>query len=164
MGVVTFGVPGHKENLEQAWRPLIPVESFTDDRAEPVPVETPNVGIRWGKKATFEFSLDEEKELRENGFATVTTGPINLRINVEIFNEQFRFFNRGQIRVIHDPPTPGEGGLIDVEDLQSWLFPRGQAQLKDNRVVKFFYHWDTASQIAFDVSLGKGTRGEWPGS
>lgn len=134
--------------LEKAWRSFIPVESFTRDPADPTPItESPEVGIRWGKPADFEFDLSDLKQRRKQG--TVTEVPRYYFENEILdFTEIWRQFQLGKVNVLTADILPaytpgmkwtdylalvkGLNDMIDalnpkveLEELQSWMVDSG---------------------------------------
>lgn len=108
-------------DLEQAWRSLIPVESFTKEPADPRPtVRKPNVGIRWGKPADFDFTMPEEQgSKRRSGELEITNAPIVYeRLEIIGIDEVWRKFKKGTI-------VDAEEEDFQVEDTIEWMFEGG---------------------------------------
>lgn len=86
-------------NLEQGWRSLIPVESFTRDPADPTP-EVPDieVGIRWGKPADFGFDLSSTQQ-KKQGLEITEVPRYYFKNEIMDFTEIRRQYREGEVGI-----------------------------------------------------------------
>lgn len=141
---------GKTADLEQAWRPLIPVDSFTRQPAEiqPTPAAEPFVGIRWGKPADFEFDLGERKPKNDVGDTEIRNAEIVYE-TVEIVgsNESFRKFREGRIREAD--------AEYDAEDTREWLFDANTSHSFPTKDI-WFVEYNRTVNVHFNFKLTGG--------
>lgn len=134
-------------SLEQAWRPLIAVESFTKEPEIPKPQPfLPVVGIRWGKPATFEFALNDQKKFG-SGLIIREAPRRYFENSIVDFSEQYRQFRTGEVSI----------QLVDPEEnpeWQSYLDSISSIVLADTNPeieLEETTHWISDSGYSYDV-------------
>ncbi len=159
-----------------ATQPFVPVDSRTRNRAPRQQVDVPEVGLRWGRPAIFEFDLPAEDEAARDGGGVTIRWPARYveTERVNIFTPVWRRYEVVRVRSDADPTIH-----VDVGVTREALIPIGEATLRHvgggigyvedpgshgytERVIHSFVLLSIPSPFTDGEIIDEGTVGEWP--